>query len=309
MESIDLLPISNRAKKCLHQAGIDTMKQLLNTPPYTLQNIYYLGPKSFQVIQEALKTYRQKKAKNPKYRLEDDIPKVPVRKLATYDDLTPEERVFPINEIQMTKRLFHAMVRNGITTLGDMLKVERNDLAGIHGVGRKTRDDYDTLREKIALYGVDALKTMEAICFLPGEKVTIGKGFDYELIDLLIRQYHLKKNALAKWFGLSRQRIDQLLKNKPYGRYREWDKKRFQQADEKAILRMIEEVKYDVEIGKSSYHLLNNRRGDLIVIEVGEIIRALWLADLPEDLQQQLKERMMHYYSEAELHYPGILIV
>ena len=210
------------------------MGQLLKTPPYALQNIYYLGPRSFSVIQDALKDYRQKKAKNPRYRLDDDIPKVPVRKLASYDDLTPEERVFPINEIQMTKRLFHAMARNGITTLGDMLKVEHNDLAGIYGVGRKTRDDYDVLREKIALYGVDALKTKEAICFLPGEETAIGIGFDYELIDLLIRQYHLKKNALAKWFGLSRQRIDQLLKHKPYGRYRKWDKKKYRQADGKA---------------------------------------------------------------------------
>ena len=69
MESIDLLPISNRAKKCLHKAGIDTMGQLLKTPPYALQNIYYLGPRSFSVIQDALKDYRQKKAKNPQYKL------------------------------------------------------------------------------------------------------------------------------------------------------------------------------------------------------------------------------------------------
>ena len=124
---------------------------------------------------------------------------------------------------------------------------------------------------------------------------------DYKMIDLLMREFSLKQVDICDWTGLTRQRVEQILKSRPVHRTTHWIGHPLKKSDITALKKMASDILYPEEASKRVYRIYNNRHGKLIVlIQQGEDIRAYFLQELPDDVAETMRKNRMDVLSEAE---------
>ncbi|MCI8550151.1 MAG: hypothetical protein HFI68_06120 [Lachnospiraceae bacterium] len=129
-----------------------------------------------------------------------------------------------------------------------------------------------------------------------------GKGFDFPVIEELIERFDLKISRMAEWFGLSRQRLYDVIDKRSTKRREIWTGKSLGEYEKGILLKLIHAGKFDYNDENVICCCMNDRQGDLVCIFVYEDeIKCFFLSDLPKDLQLEIIDANFHKFSEREL--------
>lgn len=183
---IELLGFSNRAFKCLKNAGIDTIEKLVNLSTFDLTNIKGLGPKVFEELMELMHSYGLK--------FVDEREKEQTKTIIENIEKTngDDKQIFnllllPIEVIELSTRVYNCLKRQGITTLQDLVNLSTYDLIKIKGLGKNMADEIIT---KVSNYCLSfaSVKTSE-----PVEE----KNYDITYEEPVLQQIEKRKEELV----------------------------------------------------------------------------------------------------------------
>ena len=133
--------------------------------------------------------------------------------------------------------------------------------------------------------------------------VTVVKGLDFSLIELLEKEFSFKKSMLADWFGVSRQRIYKMLETRSPRNQDCWTGKPFSASERIMLVEMLETKQFEYQFKDEKCRCFNNKQDNLVCIFVySNEIKAFFMEDLPDEFQKWLKRANMHRltFSETE---------
>jgi len=165
MDSIDVLDLSTRSYNCLCRSGISTVSQLVSLSDKDLLLIRNLGAKCLAEIREKLRTYLAEHPFKSSAAPEPDPPDV--GEFAEYE--SPPEPFSacldptPLDVLGLSLRPYNALMRQGITTIGDLASMSLEQILMVRNVGRKSLAE---IKSKL-----DAYLTRSAHTEIPGPVV------------------------------------------------------------------------------------------------------------------------------------------
>ena len=134
---IEILDLSVRSYNCLKRGGIHNLGALYDALcADTLMSVRNLGRLSCEEIKTKMTAYLADGA---------DEPQLFIRE-------TDQPEVFaetPLSELQMSARLYNALMRAGYQTVGSILKMTKIEKYGLQNVGAQSRDELDQIISKI----------------------------------------------------------------------------------------------------------------------------------------------------------------
>ncbi len=278
------LKLSEKSKNALLRCGIRTLNELVRWKGTGFSQIRGLGNSGVKEVQ-ALIAHSEK----------------------IFDGFAERERriqqIFPkvcgisVNELPVETRIRNILQRSDVHNVGDLIRLSGKDIADLPNMGSEARSQIEKLIEDIIENGESCItdwKTMESD--ERGEPSV--KGFDFPLIDRLEAEYFFKSSDLADWFGLSRQRVHQIMKERPVKRVDCWTGKSLSGTEQSLLARLIQTKTFGLRFENGKCVCFNNKCDDFACIFVsGKEIKAFFLKDLPEHLQTQIKAARMHQLS------------
>lgn len=140
--------LSVRAFNCLRAAGIETLGQLCIRTRQDMIKMRNLGKKSFTELERLLAGYGLDFGHNPLTQGAD----APLQESPAADTYDHEPWTFKINTTGAPLRLVNLLAAHGITTVGELARLDANALRSIKGMGDKSFKD---ARRLLRRYGVN----------------------------------------------------------------------------------------------------------------------------------------------------------
>lgn len=299
---ISRLGFSTRTFNCLMRAQFDTLYLLIENIG-VLPGIRNMGVKSLTEIENFLNSLDElgiDQLVQPEKSKKDTDPAVPGLEL-------PEDILSrPAGDLFVSLRIKNVFAHEGIKTIGQVITLSMADMANMRNMGALSISelcDQITLLNDLGEAYFDAHENDDELTQSnnSGDRPA-GKGFDYSVIDILTEHFSFKSACMSEWFGISRQRVYDLIKKRSYRRADNWTGKELTEREESILVSLIENQSYDYKDDSVICSCLNNRQNDFACVFVYEDeIKCFFLNDLPEKLQIALKASNFHRYSEREL--------
>lgn len=132
--SIDEIDLSVRSYNALKRAGIETLAELVTAYEHgTLLDIRNLGVKSYEDIKETIE-----EISGSGFQLVEDYG----------EEESFEQYVIPeaienvsVYDLDISSRIRNGLVHSGFDTVGKILKMTRDDMNSVRGMGAKTADE------------------------------------------------------------------------------------------------------------------------------------------------------------------------
>lgn len=282
------LELSEKSKNALLRCGIRTLNELVLRRNMEISCIRGLGDSGVKEVQALLARSESVFAE-----FEERAQRI--------QQIYPEVCGISIMELPVETRTRNILQRLDIHNLSDLIRLSGKDIAELPSIGPETRSQLEMLINGIIENGKSCIanwKTAKSAV----QRETLQKGFDFPLIDRLASEYFLKSANLADWFGLSRQRIHQIMKERPAKRTDCWTGKSLSGEEKSVLAKLVEAKTFESQSQNAKCACFNNKCNDFACIFVCEQeIKAFFLKELPDDLQIQIRAARMHQLSAAEL--------
>lgn len=300
---ISALNFSTRTFNCLKRANISTLYLLIENIE-KLEKIRNMGSKSIAEIEELLHAIAENESSqlnNMKDKMEN--PELVIEKKPL---LSKEILCRPASDLDVSVRICNCFKMEDIETIGQVLALNHADILHLKNMGALSQQQLLEQIDLLYKLGEDYFKPA-LIGFESDEEAMIEhqvaeKGFDFPVIDKLVEQFAFKIGHMAEWFGISRQSIYNAINKRSPKRREIWTGKRLTESERDILFKLIYARKFDYNDENVICYCMNDRQGDISCIFVYESeIKCFFLADLPEDLQQMIKNINFHRFSEREL--------
>ncbi|MSS11526.1 hypothetical protein FYJ38_23250 [Clostridium sp. WB02_MRS01] len=289
------LDISERTRNALIRFGILTLNELLEKKDMDFSKIRNVGADSIQeiysIIEHADEIFDQYETRKQRI-----------------DEMVEEAGHVSADELKFGTRAKHALHMAGIHTIADMLRMSSMDIMNLHNIGAKTRDEIAVTVERIITEGQCYIDKRQiaalGYCALEeeGEEQSVEKGFDFITIDVLTERFAFKTVRMTDWFGLSRQGIYNAIEKRSPKRRDTWIGKELSEFERDILIGLINEKCFVNSDDTVTCCCMNNRQNDFVCLFIYENeIKCFFLADLPEDIQEQIIAVSMHRFTEREL--------
>ena len=320
--SIDELDFGTRANHALHKAGIHTVGAMIKMSRRDIIQLSGIGQKSIDEISESIERiigseYYYAAGKAPSEgSASPDQPKIFEEVKAQREErqqrieaLIAEIEDVSVSELDFGARGCNALHRAGFHTVGEMVKMSKQDIIELRNVGVITRDEISEAIEGIIAEGQQhiAERQTAALCYgdsneANDEQQPVGKGFDFATIDVLTERFAFKPVRMTDWFGLSRQGIYNAVEKRNPKRRDVWTGKEITEAEKEILRGLIQERHFDYTDDTVICCCMNNRQDDFVCLFIYEDeIKCFFLKDLSEDLQERITSINMHRFSGQEL--------
>ncbi len=229
------------------------------------------------------------------------------RRKCLIDSLDEEICALPVEKLYLSTRAVNALKRSRINTVGEMVKLTNVTVDGIRNVGRLTKNEILLMIDRILNEGKSFLER------IPGEveeeKEDLQpviraqeKGFDYQTIDILTKEFFMKPVRMTEWFGLSRQGVYNILEARSRKKADNWTGKELTSEEEIILSELLESGKFELKKDIVTCCCFNNRKDDFICLFIyNNEIKCFFLKDFSEDIKQTIIEKNYHRFSESEL--------
>ena len=292
---IEKLNLTVRSYNSLKRARINTLQQLFDAyQEGRLLDIKNLGMKSYQEIKDVL----------------DDISDggFEIEEGGTIEEIVDEYEVpkeienISVCELKLSIRLLNGLIRGGFDTVGKMMRMSRDEIFSIHGIGSKSVDELISVRNSIKEDGAEYFESADRT---DTESRPIDerhkRTVDIETVNKLRENYRFKTAWLSEWYGVTRSRVNQIV-HKRFNRGN-WLNRELTDMDRNLLLQIVKEKKEfaESEEGIKAYFLSNNEDDCAFLFVNDEEIKCFFLNMLPEDLQQIIRESRLDQLSLEEL--------
>lgn len=292
---IEKLNLTVRSYNSLKRARINTLQQLFDAyQEGKLLDIKNLGMKSYQEIKDVL----------------DDISDggFEIEEGGTIEEIVDEYEVpneienISVCELKLSVRLLNGLIRGGFDTVGKMMRMSRDEIFSIHGIGSKSVDELISVRNSIKEDGAEYFESAD-IADIESRPIDERhkRTVDIETVNKLRENYRFKTAWLSEWYGVTRSRVNQIV----HKRFNQgnWLNRELTDIDRNLLLQIVKEKKdfVDCEEGTKVYFLSNNEDDCAFLFVNDEEIKCFFLNMLPEDLQQIIRESRLDQLSLEEL--------
>lgn len=290
--AIEKLNLSVRLYNTLRRAGIETLAELVTVYEQgTLLDIPNLGTKSYEEVKKILE-----EVADGGFQLTGD----------SEEEEPFEQYVIPkeienisVYDLNLTTRLLNGLVRSGFNTVGKIVRITRDDMNSICGMGEKTEHELKTIMYEIKKEGFDYFAD-DREKYAPVDE-RHKRTIDVETVKKLKEGYGFKLGWLTEWYKVPRARIQQILNQR---RNRgNWLNREMTASEETLLFNMAENKVESIESddGIKSY-FLSNGMGDCAAIFVSEDeIKCFFLDMMPEYIQTKIKENRLDCLSMEEI--------
>ena len=207
-----------------------------------------------------------------------------------------------IFEIPMSVRVHNGLRRGGINTVKDLLLLKRSDLLELRNIGATSVDEIESIQNSIWAEREEYFSKEASEYGDVEDELSEGtRDFDKIVIADLRDNYNFSTALLQEWFGITRQRVYQKLEPRKKNRDK-WVGKELTDKDLDGIKRLISLKSMFEEIEGEKYYFFNNKKDDCVFLCVTEKeIKCFYLADLPEDVQEIIRNGNLDKYDSDEL--------
>ena len=298
---LDNLHLSFRAGNALKRAGIHTAGALVRLTEEEIAELKNVGVQTKREILAAVSSFLGSDGEN--INKPEPEPIVPVE----IPDSEPcrEFDEIPLDKLCLSVRSGNALKRAGIKTVGSLLRLSEEEIMSLKNIGARTRDE---LLAVIAAILENQEEYLERFTREPKESDKIiteeepRKGFDYVVIDRLIEGFRFKTTAMTEWFGVSRQRIAQVMWVRSRKSAARWTGKALSEKESEILLRLADDHRFDYSDDELLCRCMNNRKDDFVCIFIYENeIKCFFLSDLPDEIREKIVGEKMHVFTEREL--------
>ena len=301
--AVSTLRFSRRTFNCLMRAGYDTLYLVIENYD-NLSDIRNMGKKSLDEVDDLLCDIAENGISHLLEQLDEEIVEDTIE--AKEEDtivsvnLPPEILSRPATDLKIPIRICNVFCSEGIETIEDVLKLRLTEIHQMHNMGTKS---IRQLREQIGLlcelgenYFTNNVATEEEEDTTKYSKRELDIATAKQLMDF----YDLKSAWLCDWYDCSRQRIYQkLAKRVNHGN---WCGKQLLPTEITTITEMINTRLRYCDTGDVKYYFVNNTKDDCAYLIIyDDEIKCFFLKDFPENLQEEIKTKNLHKYTEREL--------
>lgn len=275
---IEKLNLTVRSYNSLKRAKINTLHQLFDTyQEGRLLDIRNLGMKSYQEIKDVLDDIS-----DGSFDVEEDGA---VEEIVDEYEVPKEIENISVCELRMSIRLLNVLIRGGFDTVGKVMRMSRDDIFSLYGIGSKSVDELMSVTNSIKKDGIEYFESENES---DAENRPIDERYkrtvDIETVNKLRENYRFKTAWLSEWYGVTRSRVNQIL-HKRLNRGN-WLNRELSDIDRELLLQMVNEKKdfSDSGEGTKAYFLSNNEDDCAFLFVNDEEIKCFFLNMLPEDL-------------------------
>ncbi len=307
---IERLRLSTRAARALKNGGVHTVGKLIQMSQRDILKLRNVGVESGEEIKNAIE--RVLESGNIVYRKCEDSKEIiiePAPKSGKMPGLAPENESISLNDIRFSTRARHALVIGKIRTVDELVQMSERDIKSLYGVGTQTCEEILAVIDALIKNGkVDYTRSELDESQEHGEPENepveefAGKGFDFDVIDILTEKFGFKPAKMADWLGLTRQSVYNALEKRLPKRRSVWTGKELSESERSILAEMIENKNFDYTDDEAACCSMNNGQGSFVCLFICENeIKCFFLSDLPEDIREQLAAKKMNICSEREL--------
>ena len=208
----------------------------------------------------------------------------------------------PVTDLVIPIHTSNILRRNHIDTIGEASLLSRADILKFKSMGQKYTDELLEEIRKVSEVGEEYFSKS----FHAGQDDTQencdGKGFDFEVIDLLTEEFFFKPIRMTSWFNLSRQGIYNAIEKRSPLRKAAWTGKELTDREKEILSDLVGKKQFEYTEDSVLCCCLNNRQDNLACIFVYEKeIKCFFLKDFPEDMRKMLEDAGFHRFTEKEL--------
>lgn len=285
--SVDLLGFTLRTRNTLRRAKIDTLSDLLGVyKSGNLRKVKSLGKVQYREILEILRLVA-----------EDDIADQGQYLHSKNYNIPEEIEAIPLRAMKLNTRLHNCLCRTGCKTVGDVVRMRRETVRKIRGIGSISIDELKEVVTRIENEGVEYFKQPDPMLVC----ISVNpREMDIETVKNLKEKYGFKIKWIAEWYGVSVSWINEkILHGKNKGN---WCNRVLTDEDIQYLEHMIEE---NLEIycpgAERMMYLLNNHKDDCAFVSVDKTeIKCFYLDMLPEELQKNIREKRRECLTHEE---------
>lgn len=287
-DAIDSIPFSVRARNALRKANIQTVGALIELKGNDLSALYGVGQQTRDEILSVINSFLEEKRKN------------------LVNEILPEVSTISVDDIPFSVRAVNALRKANIQTVGELITLTEKDIISLYRVGQQTKDEILAVIDSILEYGkgyFDRLSDGITTCSEDTESESLeNKGFDFSTIDILTEKFNFKPIKMTEWFGLSRQRIYNILDRRLPSRKSIWTGKVLSNREYEILTGLLEKRCFDYSDAEVTCCCMNNKQDNFACLFIYENeIKCFFLQDLPDDIRNCIVDRKMHKYTEREL--------
>lgn len=292
---IEELNLTVRSYNSLKRAKINTLQQLFDAyQEGRLLDIKNLGMKSYQEIKDVLADIS-----DGGFEVEEGGA---IEEIVDEYEVPKEIENISVHELKLSIRLLNGLIKGGFDTVGKMMRMSRDEIFSIRGIGSKSVDELISVTNSIKENGTEYFESENRTDV---ENRSIDerhkRAVDIETVNKLRENYRFKTAWLSEWYGVTRSRINQIL-HKRLNRGN-WLNRELTDIDRKLLLQIVKEKKdfANFEERTKAYFLSNNEDDCAVIFVNDEEIKCFFLNMLPKDLQQVIRESRLDQLSFEEL--------
>ena len=287
---IDNVGFSFRTRNTRRRAHIDTFKDLMAAyEEGNLRSIKNLGKVQYGEILAIIDSLG--------YRKENKVISNPYIHSRGYHVPREVEKI-PIDNMNLENRLRNVLYREGYRTVGKIMRMKKESLYLIHGIGDQSANELVKAVKGIEKEGIEYFTAPDRTNELIEEDNlrTLDKRTAYDLV----KRYGLKVKWIAEWYDVSISWINFAINDKT--NHGNWLNREFTEEDAKNLNHMIDS---NVDIYKptsdETLYFLSNIKDDCAVLIVNDKeIKCFFLNMLPEDIQERMREERLDHLSMEE---------
>lgn len=304
---IETLGLGTRSTNALKRGGIHTvgsMIQMSQKDIYELRNVGVLSREEIttaieSIVQSGKVSFQEREATQGTFT-------ATVLETSRISELLPEIESISLDDVPFSVRARNALKRGNIQTAGELVQLSEKDIMSLRSVGTQTRDEILAVIEAIIRDGTAYFDNLTAHDYqeIGDETVTesVGKGFDFAVIDDLTERFGFKPAKMTEWFGLSRQSVYNALEKRLPQRRSTWTGKTLTENELLILTGLIASKRFDYSDDEVTCCCMNNRQDDFVCLFIYENeIKCFFLKDLPDEIREQVVSTRMHMYTEREL--------
>lgn len=160
----------------------------------------------------------------------------------------------------------------------------------------------ETIAEVLEERSIVFEKPVQEVSTEDRETAEYIKNFDFHVIRELVQKYELRVSHMDKWFGVSRQRIIQILEKSDSKRNTIWTGKEFTKNEEEYLSYVLNNKQFEYTDDDVICWCSNNRTDNFVIVYIYETeIKCFFLKDLPASVEKQIIDNNFHRYSEQEM--------
>jgi len=197
---IDELGFGQKAYRCLKNAGVMNLRDIISLTSEELMYMYSLGAKGRKQLEDTVHSYGLKFVDEVEKEKADSMLKIIEEGTTKEDSINQDFLKLSINVMEFSPRAYNCLRRAGIDTLKELISLTTIDLEKIHNLGDKVLLE---VKEKVYSYGLkfaDEEKIEQANLMLEGTgntKYSIQEFLQLpiEAMELSVRTYNALKRA------------------------------------------------------------------------------------------------------------------